>query len=173
MTDKTLIGIGVVVVITPLAAFLYFGVIGGEPLTPAPGPVAAKSAAAPAANAAPVVPTRQEAALAIPPPARDLTAAQRHVTPVLIENLAHSVRLEGNESRDVGTKKEMWVKVLPVAQALVEHSDADCEQHNWLVRFVECGQQALANSPDYYGSANSLAEMPRDQQEAQTGLPSN
>ncbi|MGH8047262.1 MAG: hypothetical protein ACREKL_08445 [Chthoniobacterales bacterium] len=168
MTDKTLVGIGAAAVVTPLAALLYFGGFGSGASKPAETPktpVAASAVPASKPSVSVATPTLQAA----PPP----KVVNQPVTPALLETLAQSVQLNSNESEASGNKKKLWAKALPVAEALAAHSDADCEEHNWLVRFVECGQQALADSPDYYSSANSLATMPRDQQEAQTGQPSN
>ena len=169
MTGRPLIAVAFAAFLVFAAWFFHEGGLGSKPADDA-----AKSTAAPAAPATRVVSRpvpSMSPAVAVRLP--ELTEAQRHVTPGVLENLARGVALDGNEGDEAGNKKERWAKAMPVAQALVAHSDADCEQRNWLVRFVECGQQALSDSPDYYGSANELASMPRDRMEAQTGLPSN
>jgi hypothetical protein len=169
MTDKTLIGIGVAAVITPLAAFLYFNGPGNaNPKPPEAPKTAAVGSIAPAAKLLP------------PPPkpvmsinAREAVKAENiAVTPAVLEKLAQSVQLSQDENEKTGNKKELWARVLPTAQKMVDFSDADCEQRNWLTQFVACGQRALDNSPDYYQYARGLATMPRDNQELGSGVPS-
>ena len=168
MTDKTLIGIAVGVVATPVLAFFLFGGIGSHPMA-APAdtkaPAAAETASHLAKTSSPVVST-----LSNPPATLTVVGP---VTPAALEQLAQSVKLSENESEKTGLKPELWAKAIPIAERLMNEGTADCEQRNWLTQFVATGQDAIAGSSSYYERARFLATLYRNNQELATGIPSN
>jgi hypothetical protein len=54
--------------------------------------------------------------------------------------------------------KEAWTRELPVAQELARKT-CDCEQRNWLNRFILTGNAVLGGSNQYYCSAQVLSSM--------------
>lgn len=168
MNDKTLIGIGIAAVATPLLALMIFNGTG------------ASSARSPATqNATPAASQLSIASMQSPvgskidqPPGEDgaLPASGVQVTPAEQENLAQMVGLSENASQPFN--KEKWEKAIPIAEKLLAQS-ADCEQRNWLTQFVAVGKLAMEESPDFRQYAPMLATMYRDKNELKTGQPSN
>jgi hypothetical protein len=166
MNDKTLIGIGIAAVITPVLAFWIFNGTGHS------------TASTPAASSAPQaqisVASLQKSStvstLTAPPAAAGVPASGVQVKPVDQEKLAQMVDL--TDKPDQPFNKEKWAKAIPIAQKLADQS-ADCEQRNWLNQFVAVGNMALDGSPDFQKYAPVLATMYRDDQELLTGQPSN
>jgi GMP synthase-like glutamine amidotransferase len=74
-----------------------------------------------------------------------------------INQLAAAVKL--GSSASVG--KEVWARETPVAKRLL-NGLCDCEQRNWLIHFVETGDQAMAGSQQYSQSVQHLAKLRRD-----------
>jgi hypothetical protein len=167
MNDKTLIGIGIAAVATPVMAFWIFNGA-GHSAAPAPAAGAVSQAAQP------TVATLQKgttiSTLTAPPAAAGVPAGGIQVTPADQEKLAQMVGL--SDKPDQPLNKEKWEKAIPIAQKLANQS-ADCEQRNWLNQFVVVGNMAIEGSPDFQKYAPVLATMCRDEKELLTGQPSN
>lgn len=74
--------------------------------------------------------------------------------------LSALVNLPNAEERHID--KDQWGRALPIAQKLVQ-GPCDCEQRNWLVHFIEMGNNALAGSDDdYYRLAGAMRKMARN-----------
>jgi hypothetical protein len=58
-----------------------------------------------------------------------------------------------------GMNANYWVQALPKAEALL-HSPCDCEQTNWLITFIQCGQYAMVGDPRYYQEVQLLDTLP-------------
>jgi len=69
------------------------------------------------------------------------------------------------EARDHRPDKAQWEQAVVIAGKLLE-GPCDCEQKNWLKHFVEMGNYALSNSDEYYKSAQLMATLPRNDNEA-------
>lgn len=167
MTDKTLIGIGLAAVATPVLAFCLFGGLNGHhaPAPRAEAAASSRSSAVPAPAVPPVV-----SRIAQPPVPPETPLSGIPVTPADLEKLARIVDL--TESPDQGFKKDRWKRAIPVAEKLLRQS-ADCEQRNWLTQFVRLGNLALEESPEYREFAPVLATMYRNDEELLTGVPSD
>ncbi len=63
----------------------------------------------------------------------------------------------GNAAKET-PNKEHWTRAIAVAQTLL-NGPCDCEQRNWLTHFVDTGNAALADSPDYYKLAQVLPTL--------------
>jgi hypothetical protein len=62
--------------------------------------------------------------------------------------------------------KERWKQAISISQKLME-GPCDCEQRNWLTRFVEMGNFALSDSEsEYRGYATMMATMGRNDNQA-------
>ena len=169
MTDKSLIGIGVAAVVTPLLAFWLAGGLGGGSKNPTAGAVAAQASnQARAASASNEVKISK---LTMPPKPPATPAPAVNVTPADLENLARMVSLVDAPQQDF--KKEQWEKAIPVAEKLMNNGSCDCEQRNWLTQFIAAGNMAISGSEEYYQHAQFLATLYRDDKELQTGQPSN
>lgn len=172
MTDHRILPVlGAAVGILTFAGFFFLGG-SGSPEKQSPRARSEANAPHPFTALAPpaIAPTSALTAAAVGPAPG--TPAVREVTPSVLEGLAQSVRLSEDENETAGNKKELWAKAIPLAQNLIDFSNADCAQRNWLTRFVECGSMAVDNSPEYFASARRLATMFRDDQELATGEPS-
>ena len=69
------------------------------------------------------------------------------------------------EARDHEPNKTQWAEAVANAQTLLQ-GPCDCGQRNWLNHFIEMGNYALSNSGEYYKSAQLMATMPRNDDQA-------
>ncbi len=76
-----------------------------------------------------------------------------------LQELASAVHLL--DGKVPAPDKEAWTRELPVAQELARKT-CDCEQRNWLNRFILTGNAVLGGSNQYYGSAQVLSSMSHD-----------
>jgi hypothetical protein len=84
-----------------------------------------------------------------------------------LQKLALAVHFTGSQAN--GLNKDLWARQIPNAEKLLQ-GICDCEQRNWLNRFITTGNFALAGSvEEYYQSARILATLPK----SDVGSPSN
>jgi hypothetical protein len=94
----------------------------------------------------------------------------QQVLPADLNNLADGVKLDDGALQNID--KAEWAKELPNAENLLQ-GICDCEQRNWLNRFVQTANDALAGSSDYYTSVQILDQLPRNDTEMTTHTVSN
>ena len=104
----------------------------------------------------PVALTVSEDANVIPSLPADATS----VPDVDLLKLSTMVNLTNAEERHID--KEPWSRAVPIAQKLAQ-GPCDCEQRNWLVQFIQMGNDALAGSnDDYYRLATVMRKTARN-----------
>lgn len=87
-----------------------------------------------------------------------------------IQNLAKTVHITQGAKISAPDKKA-WAMQLPIAKALTWKM-CNCEQRNWLNRFIMTGNEAVTGSDGYYQSAEILVNLPHHNQEFAAGVSS-
>ena len=151
---------GAVIVLCVAAAFA------SRHLAPvaAPMPIPLHAQNAPSTTVLPTASTPDHPALltaaddanTIPPLPSDATS----VPDADLLKLSAIVNLPNAEERHID--KKQWNRALPIAQRLAQ-GPCDCEQRNWLVQFIQMGNDALAGSEqDYYRLAGVMRKTARN-----------
>jgi hypothetical protein len=94
----------------------------------------------------------------------------QQVLPADLNNLADKVKLDGGALQNVDAAE--WAQQLPNAEQMLQGM-CDCEQRNWLNRFVTTANDAIAGSNNYFTSVKILDQMPRTDDELTTRTVSN
>jgi len=94
----------------------------------------------------------------------------QHVLPADLNNLADKVKLDGGALQNVDAAE--WAQQLPNVEQMLQGT-CDCEQRNWLNRFVTTANDAIAGSNDYFASVQILDHLPRTDDELTTRTVSN
>lgn len=97
-------------------------------------------------------------------------AGSRKVAAADLNNLADSIKLDNGALENMDQSE--WARELPIAEQMLQ-GICDCEQRNWLRRFVETANDALAGSNEYYKSVQILDSLPRNDAELTTRTVSN
>jgi hypothetical protein len=106
---------------------------------------------------------------ACPAVARSVSTGQT-VLAADLNNLADRVKLDDGALQNVD--KAEWAKQLPIAEQLLQ-GICDCEQRNWLNRFILTANDALAGSSDYFASVQILDHLARNDNEETARAASN
>jgi hypothetical protein len=176
MSNKFLIGLGLAFALVFLGAIA--AVVGitsatdrvimvddSPPARPAGSASVADSAPAPAPLAASVD--------VRPWPAAGATPASAAAVAVTVDDsdlaaLAAAVKLGASSTGDVS--RDVWAQQLPVAQRLLKGM-CDCDQRNWLVHFVQAGQEALSGSSHFPESIQLLTTLRRGNHDLSSNQP--
>ena len=187
-SDKVLVGIAIAAFCTLALAFGSVGIISRatEPTsasveTPVVAPIhppsiVVASMSAPFATAsalpAPPAPDSKSATSSSTgvPAIHNAPVNLRDVSASDLNKLADGVKLDDGALQRID--KAQWSAQLVVAKTLAQRP-CDCEQRNWLNRFIETANDAATGSKDYFASVQLLDQLARNDTEQLTGTVSN